>query len=115
MTFKLIFIQIFFLVISGVVRLEEQEADVVVKETTERERGISIAWQALDVFINGDKPGAKAYKDLFIDTSKTVFDQLDMANVQVTVDDMLRIFIQSVLILIAERRADLIPDDFNRI
>ena len=75
MTFKLIFIQIFFLVISGVVRLEEQEAEVVVKETTERERGISIAWQALDVFINGDKPGAKTYKDLFIDTSKTVFDQ----------------------------------------
>ena len=91
---KLISIQLFLLV--NFVRLEDGDkeeeavAETVHDQKSERERGISIALNALDVFINGDKPGAKTYKDLFIDTSKSVFDQIENANVQVTVDDLLR-------------------------
>jgi hypothetical protein len=86
MILKVIFIQAFLLI--NFVRVEDETDASDLK--TERERGIAIALNAMDIFINGDKPGTKTYKDLFIDTSKTVFDQIENANVQVTIDDMLR-------------------------
>lgn len=77
------------------------------------EIGYQLMIDSFKTLIHGE-PAEQSYKDLFIDTSKNVFSLLETSNDQVTVDDLLRITIQSVLILIANRRADLIPTDFNR-
>ena len=111
MLFKLFFIHIILLVSFSV--LVSADDEDVSDPAIEKQNGINLALQAVNVLINGDEPGVKTYKDIFIDTSKTVYDQLENANEQVTVDDLLRIFVQSVLILVAERRPDLIPEDFN--
>ena len=105
MIFKVIFIHIILLV--NFVFLESSD------NAAEKQNGINLALNAVNILINGDAPGDKTYKDLFIDTSKSIYSQIENANEQVTIDDMLRIFVQSVLILVANRRPDLIPDDFN--
>ena len=79
---------------------------------TRKQNGLNLVFNAIRTLIYGEEK-EKSYKDLFIDTSKSIFEQVEGANEQVTIDDMLRIFIQSVLILVANRRPDLIPADFN--
>ena len=79
---------------------------------TRKQNGLNLVFNAIRTLIYGEEK-ENSYKDLFIDTSKSIFEQVEGANEQVTIDDMLRIFIQSVLILVANRRPDLIPADFN--
>ncbi len=62
----------------------------------------------------GDPQSENYYKDPFIDTSKSVFQLLENANDQITLDDLIRLFVQTILILIGNNRTDLFPDDFNR-
>ena len=76
-----------------------------------REQGVALILDAVKTLVYGE-PAEHSFKDLFMDTSKDLLTVIEKANDQLTVDDMLRITIQSVLILIAKRRADLIPSDF---
>ncbi len=94
---------------------DDDEANQEVEQVdieTRKQNGLNQVFNAIKTLIYGEEK-EKSYKDLFIDTSKSMFEQVDGANEQVTIDDMLRIFIQSVLILVANRRPDLIPTDFN--
>lgn len=66
----------------------------------------------MNVLIYGE-PKEVSYKDLFIDTSKSLFSSMDGGVDMLTVDDMLRVLFQSVIILSTGRRPDLIPRDFT--
>jgi len=83
-------------------------------ELSARDQGVQLVLDSLKaLFIGGEDPN-EAYKDLFIDTSKSVLSLVDQANEQITMDDLIRIFFQSLIILAGKRRPDLIPRDFNR-
>jgi hypothetical protein len=84
------------------------------QQLSEVERGKWLVYDAVSTLINGEDP-ANSYKDLFIDTSKGIMAAVDTANELVTVDDMLRIFLQSVIILVSGRHPADIPSDFNSI
>ena len=79
-------------------------------------RGVYLVTNAFRTLINGE-PKAESYKDLFVDTSKSLLDHLEkgIMNIQfqIPVDDMLTILVQTIIILVANRRVDLIPSDFN--
>ena len=83
-------------------------------ELSTRDQGIQLALDALKVLFFGGEDPSEAYKDIFIDTSKSVLSLVDHANDQITLDDLIRIFFQSMIILAGKRRPDLIPKDFNR-
>lgn len=80
----------------------------------EGEKGKALVIDALKVLFFGE-PAEKAYKDLFLDTSKGIFEQTSGGNDMVTVDDIIRIFLQSVIILATSRRPDLLSEDFHGI
>ena len=84
---------------------------IYAEEIEAHDKGIKLVTEAFKTLIYGE-PKEQSYKDLFIDTSKNVFSLLETSNDQVTIDDMLRILVQTVIILTANRRADLIPKDF---
>jgi hypothetical protein len=98
---KFIAIFIFLVINIDKIRLESIQKD-----------GKSIVFDSIQTLINGE-PAENSFKDLFIDTSKSLFDLIENAHEQITIDEMIRISIQSILILVAERRPDLIPNDFN--
>jgi len=77
----------------------------------EREQGVMLILDSVKTLVYGE-PVENSFKDLFMDTSKDLLTIIEKANDQLTIDDMLRIMIQSILILIANRRSDLIPTDF---
>ena len=90
---------------------------VELEDSSESEinKGIELVTNAFKTLINGEEPDS-SYKDIFIDTSKPIFDHLaDGMNMQLKIpfDDMLTILAQTIVILIANRRADLIPLDFG--
>ena len=75
MILKFVFIN--FLLLASFIRCNKAEHTEYTDE--DKQKGLAIALNALGAFINGDPPGTKTYKDLFIDTSKTVFDQIENA------------------------------------
>ncbi|CAF0930432.1 unnamed protein product [Brachionus calyciflorus] len=79
---------------------------------SEAENGKQLVLNALNVLLNGE-PEEHSYKDIFLDTSKGLLSQTSGGNDLVTIDDMIRIFIQSLIILSTSRRPDLIPQDFH--
>ncbi|RNA38825.1 hypothetical protein BpHYR1_023233 [Brachionus plicatilis] len=79
--------------------------------TNEAENGRKLVLNALNVLLFGE-PEQQAYQDLFLDTSKGLLEQTDGGNDMITLDDLIRIFVQSVIILSTSRRPDLIPEDF---
>lgn len=87
-------------------------AELSEEEQRDKEQGVQLLIDAVNTLIYGEDP-ANSYKDMFIDTSKDIFSQINTGNEDVTVDDMLRIFVQSIMILVGSRRPDLIPKDFN--
>lgn len=80
----------------------------------EADNGKKLVLSAINVLLFGE-PEEQSYQDLFLDTSKGLLEQTDGGNDMVTVDDLIRIFFQSVIILSTSRRPDLIPIDFYRI
>lgn len=54
-------------------------------------------------------------KDMFLDTKKGVLNAIDRIPVEMTLDEMLRIFIQSLIIVTTQKRYDLLPEDFGGI
>jgi hypothetical protein len=85
---------------------------VASEELTDAEKGRNIFNEAVSAILFGEDP-TTAFKDMFVDTSKGVFSLLDEANDMVTIDDMIRIFIQTIMILVSGRRPDIIPKDFD--
>jgi hypothetical protein len=77
--------------------------------------GFGLFRNAVDVLINGAVDKQDLYKDIFIDTRKSLFGTLHTSDLvdQVTLDEMLRIGLQSVIILIARKNPKFIPDDFG--
>lgn len=76
--------------------------------------GYRLALNAFNTLIYGGEPDSEdTYKDPFIDTSQSVFNILENANDQVTLDDLIRLFVQTILIIIGKNRSDLFPTDFN--
>jgi hypothetical protein len=76
--------------------------------------GYNLALNAFNTLIFGGDPDSEdTYKDPFIDTSKSAFTILENANDQVTLDDLIRLFVQTILIIIGKSRTDLFPVDFN--
>ena len=78
-----------------------------------KSKGFELVMDSIKELIYGGKTGDDIYKDLFIKTSNDFFTTLENSNDQITVDDLMRVFIQSVIILSTNRRADLIPTDFH--
>ena len=84
-------------------------------EDIEVNKGKDLVISAFKTLIYGEEKSV-SYKDLFIDTSKSIFEHLDTGldiSFEIPVDDMLTILVQSIIILIANRRVDLIPVDFS--
>ena len=83
---------------------------------TEKQAGLDLFQNAIQTLVYGGEDASSAYKDMFIDTSKPLHFRLDTTHglsEMVTVDDMIRIFAQSVIVLMGSRRPDLIPKEFN--
>lgn len=93
----------------------ESESTFTNENDPEIIKGIELVTNAFKTLINGEELDS-SYKDMFIDTSKPIFDHLENGmNMQFKIpsDDMLKILAQTIVILIANRRADLIPLDFS--
>lgn len=84
---------------------------IYAEEIEAHDKGFNLVVNAFKTLINGE-PVEQSYKDLFMDTSKNAFSLLETSNDQVTIDDLLRILIQTVIILVSNRRVDLMPKDF---
>lgn len=77
------------------------------------QRGMAIAKDSFYKILFGE-PKGQGYKDLFLDTNYNLIDFLNTLEQHITVDDLFLIFFQSLIILSANKRFDLIPKDFNR-
>ena len=86
----------------------------VIEVAPNADEGREVFYTSLRTLIYGSKEN-KPYKDLFVDTSKSILDQLEQAagSIHIPIEDLLRIFVQTIIIMIANNRADLIPSDFN--
>ncbi len=113
--------QIFLLV--SVVLSQVQETNTVtntsqlITDLDQITKGVDLVKNAFKTLVYGE-PQAESYKDLFVDTSKSLVEHLEAGmNIQfeLPVDDMLTILVQTIIILVANRRIDLIPIDFNGI
>ena len=51
-------------------------------------------------------------RDMYIDTKTGALGSLSKADDNFTLDDLLRIFTQSIIIVITQKRYDLLPRDF---
>ena len=92
----------------------ENETNGSLELKLEALNGYKLALNAFNTLIFGGDPDSEdTYKDPFIDTSKSAFTILDTANDQVTLDDLIRLFVQTILIIIGKSRTDLFPVDFN--
>lgn len=110
---QLLYILVISILIINPVRPEDdQEAETQDETQINKQKGLELAYQSLNTLIFGE-PKEDSYKDLFIDTSKDIFSQVSRANDMISVDDLLRIFIQSIILLNGSRRPDIIPKDFN--
>ena len=78
-----------------------------------KSKGYELVMNAVRELAYGGKEGDAIYKDLFIKTSNDFFTTLENSNDQITIDDLIRVLFQSVVILSTNRRADLIPSDFH--
>ena len=78
-----------------------------------KSKGFELVMNSIRTLAYGGETGDNIYKDLFINTANDFYVTLENSNDQITVDDILRIFIQSVIILSTNRRADLVPNDFH--
>jgi hypothetical protein len=94
--------------------LSSDESESINDEIRQNEKqlGLELFINAFNTLLYGE-PKEKSYKDIFVDTSKSVFFQLDSAHDMFSVDELLRVFIQTIMILVGSRRPDLIPRDFN--
>lgn len=93
----------------------ESESTLTNENDPEINKGIELVTNAFKTLINGEELDS-SYKDMFIDTSKPIFDHLENGmkmQFKIPSDDMLKILAQTIVILIANRRADLIPLDFS--
>lgn len=112
---RIIIICITFLLLNQV--QSDQTDPINLEEKNETaSRGKSLVIDAFRVLINGE-PKESAYKDLFVDTSKSLMEHLEKGmdiQFQIPVDDMLKILVQTIIILVANRRVDIIPVDFNQ-
>lgn len=90
------------------------ETNLAANDETEVNEGIELVKNAFSTLIHGEDV-ANSYRDLFVDTSKSLFDHLERgaALLEIPVDDMLKILVQTILVFVANRRVDLIPVDFN--
>lgn len=75
-------------------------------------KGMEVAKDSLYKILFGE-PKGQGYKDLFLDTNYNLIDYLNTLEQHITVDDLFLIFFQSLIILSAQKRFDLIPKDFN--
>lgn len=91
---------------ADVTDVNDEERDEKVK------RGMDVAKDSLYKILFGE-PKGQGYKDLFLDTNYNLIDYLSTLEQHITVDDLLLIFFQSLIILCANKRFDLIPQDFN--
>ena len=115
---KFIYLLFFWLTILKRVKLEDNlepnlvqadEEDLAVK------KGIDLVTNAFESLFYGEEVDS-SYKDIFIDTSKPLLDYLEKGmdfQFKIPVDDMFKILVQTILILVANRRVDLISVDFN--
>jgi hypothetical protein len=93
---------------------DENESSNSLEIKLEALNGYKLALNALNTLIFGGDPDSEdTYKDPFIDTSKSAFTILENANDQITLDDLIRLFVQTILIIIGKSRTDLFPVDFN--
>ena len=94
----------------------EEIEDVAAVETNQNQekvqKGLDLAKDALYKILFGE-PKGQGYRDLFLDTNYNLLDFLGTLEQHITVDDLLLIFFQSLIILVADKRFDLIPPDFN--
>ena len=98
-------------------RAEETNISQVITDLDQISKGVDLVKIAFKALVYGE-PQAESYKDLFVDTSKSLVEHLETGmNIQfeLPVDDMLTILVQTIIILIANRRVDLIPMDFSGI
>jgi len=70
---------------------------------------------AIRIILWGSKPedGLAENKDLFVNTNVGVLNSMDSLIEMVNVDEILRIFFQTIIIVIAQNRYDLMPEDFD--
>lgn len=95
----------FFFFIIDFIRLETETKQEKVQ------RGKELSKQAFYSVLFGDGHG-RGYADLFFDTNYSLLEYLDTMDSNITLDEYLRLFIQSLIILIAKGRHDLITADF---
>jgi hypothetical protein len=72
---------------------------------------------AIRIILWGSKPedGLAENKDLFVNTNVGVLNSLENLIEMVNVDEILRIFFQTIIIVVAQNRYDLMPIDFDSI
>lgn len=88
------------------------EAEVNEERARKVSHGMQVAKESLYKILFGE-PKGQGYKDLFLDTNYNFIDYLGTLEQHITVDDLFLIFFQSLIILSANKRFDLIPEDFN--
>jgi len=109
--------QIFLLASVVLSQVQETNTSQLITDLDQITKGVDLVKNAFKTLVYGE-PQAESYKDLFVDTSKSLVEHLEAGmNIQfeLPVDDMLTILVQTIIILVANRRIDLIPIDFNGI
>jgi cadmium resistance protein CadD (predicted permease) len=86
---------------------EIDEEEKIDKNKIDKQKGLDIVLAAVKTLINGDT-GPNPYKDIFVDTSKPAFAQLESAYDHIPIDTVLRVIYQTVLVLTANKRIDLL-------
>lgn len=83
------------------------------KETHESkvQRGKDLAKKAFYAILFGEGKG-NGYRDLYLDTNKSLLEYFDTFDQSLTIDGYIRVFFQSLIILITNKRHDLIPSDY---
>ena len=92
----------FFIICNSVITEEQEEA-------IQGKQLLLNSFQEIIFGVDEDK----AYRDVFVNTARSALDRLDNISDLVTLNEILRLFIQTTLILITNKRPDLITTDFT--
>ncbi len=90
---------------------------IVNKDLEEISRGVDLVINSFKALVYGELDG-ESYKDIFVDTSKSLMETFESGinnQLELPLDDMLTILVQTIIILVGNKRIDLIPEDFNGI
>lgn len=87
--------------------MKGEKEDKTKRLELKKQEGISLALDAVNRIVFGDKSEG-AFKDFMVDTSKSILEQIESAPENVPIDTVIRVFFQTIITLMVNKRVDLL-------